>query len=89
MYSRNKLGGLDPTEKHLLERAKKADLVTLPKDVQGTNCFNCKYIENKDRDVGFCRHPKVQEKVTHRMCCALWDNSGIHRAFGKIDVKYT
>lgn len=88
MYTRNKLGGLDPTEKHLLERAKEADLITLPKNVEGTNCYNCKFISNKTKEKGFCRQPKVMQNVNERMCCALWDNDGVHRSFGKIDSKY-
>ena len=88
MMEKNKLGGIDPTDKHLLERAKKADLVTLPPSVKGTNCYNCKFIDNKRKEIGFCRHPKVLLNVTERMCCALWDNKFTYRAFGDKDKEY-
>lgn len=87
-YTRNKNGGLEPVENYLISRAKKADLVTLPKDVAGTNCFNCKFISNKMKDKGFCRHPQIQMLVNGKMCCALWDATGVIRPFKK-DVKYT
>lgn len=88
MYVRNKAGGIDPEEKHLIERAKEADLVTLPKNIEGTNCYNCMYITDKSKDAGFCNHPKVKMLVNGRMCCALYDNKGILRSFGKIASKY-
>lgn len=88
MYIRNKLGGLDPQEKHLQQRAKGADLITLPKDVSGTNCYNCMYVRDKTKDEGFCSHPKVKMLVDKRMCCSFWDNKGVQRSFGKIDSKY-
>lgn len=88
MYGRNKSGGIDPEEKHLIERAKHADLVTLPKDVKGTNCYNCMYVRDKRDDCGFCTHPKIKMLVDERMCCAFWDNKGVHRSFGKIDIKF-
>ena len=88
MYKINKLGGIDPTESYLIKKAKEADLVTLPVSVKGTNCYNCKYIRNVTQERGFCSHPKVQQNVNERMCCALWDAKGIYRVFGKIDSKY-
>ncbi len=59
-----------------LARAKKADLLTLPPGVEGTNCANCKF--QKD---GFCKHKEVQQAVTPRMCCAFWDAEGCVRAW--------
>lgn len=88
MYVRNKLGGIDPEDKHLIERSKQADLVTLPKDVKGTNCYNCMYITDKRKEAGYCKHPKVKMLVDEKMCCSYWDNKGVHRSFGKIDSKY-
>lgn len=88
MYTRNKQGGLDADENYLLERAKKADLVTLPENIEGTNCFNCKFITNKSTKSGFCNHPKIKMLVNGRMCCALWDNKNCYRGFGKKDDKY-
>lgn len=87
MFVRNKEGGLDPEDKYLLERAKKADLITLPKEVTGTNCYNCKFVSDKTKESGFCKHPQVKMLVNNRMCCSFWDNKGVHRPFKK-DAKY-
>ncbi len=59
-----------------LERAKKADLITLPSNIEGTNCGNCKFFDSKS---SMCKHPKVAQKVTTRMCCAYWDAEGVKR----------
>jgi len=88
MLRKNNQGGLLIYNKEDLERAKAADLVTLPEDVKGTNCYNCMYIFDKKDDIGFCKHPKVAQYVNERMCCALWDNRKIYRQFGEIDKKY-
>lgn len=80
----NQLGGVTNAEPGDMERAKKADLITLPPAIKGTNCFNCKYISDKDgleKGLGYCKHPKVKQYVTNRMCCALWDSSGSIRAW--------
>lgn len=61
-----------------LERAKAADLVTLPKNITGTNCGNCSYIKE-----GFCTHKKVQQPVSARLCCAYWDAEGTIRPWEK------
>lgn len=89
MLKENKLGGINELDKPALERAKKADLVTLPNDVEGTNCYNCKWISKyKEEYKRMCTHPYVRQYVNERMCCAFWDNSGCYRAFGKMDKKY-
>jgi hypothetical protein len=63
-----------PTGSTELERAKNADLVTLPDDVRGTNCGNCRFFDDD-----YCTHEKVDQPVTPRECCALWDNLGAKR----------
>ena len=72
----NKQGGFNFARYDEIRKAKKADLLTLPLGVKGTNCFNCKFIVNgvgEDEDrVGFCSNPWVRVMVTNRMCCALW-----------------
>lgn len=60
-----------------LERARRADLVTLPEGTEGTNCGNCKFVE----DGGYCGNPKVDQPVNDHMCCALWDADGTQRAW--------
>ena len=73
-------GGLDQKDQEEMARAKKADLITLPKDIEGTNCFNCKFVDKKK---GFCNHKEVMQNVTARMCCALWDANGVYRPWQK------
>lgn len=64
-------GGL---ERASILKAAKADLITLPKGVEGTNCGNCKYFAK-----GMCRHPQVGMPVNDRMCCVFWDADGVYR----------
>lgn len=81
MLEINSLGGLVDTHKDTLARAKAVDLVTLPISVKGTNCYNCKFIDNKTKSKGYCIHPEVKQYVNERMCCALWDAKGTYRAW--------
>lgn len=65
-----------------LERAKNADLITLPKGIQGTNCSNCKFVEKDTCEPGlYCTHKKVRQHVAKDMCCAFWDAKGAKRAW--------
>lgn len=64
-------GGL---ERASILRAAKADLITLPDGVKGTNCANCKYYGK-----GMCQHPQVNMPVNERMCCVFWDAAGVYR----------
>ena len=79
----NKNWGIDYVEKEDLKRAEKADLITLPKEVKGTNCSNCKFVQivNAKLGVGFCTNEAIQLSVTKRMCCALWDAEGVIRSW--------
>jgi hypothetical protein len=75
-------------EQMQLERAKEADLITLPENVEGTNCGNCKFFSGHGNNfgTGMCIHPRVSQKVTARDCCALWDAPGTKRKWEeKID----
>lgn len=82
MLEPNDLGGINETDKPALERAKKADLVTLPEDVEGTNCYNCKWISSyKNDEKGMCTEPHVRQYVNQRMCCILWSGKGEYRPF--------
>lgn len=78
----NSQGGFDPQPKEV-NVFKKADLITLPEGVEGTNCFNCMYIRNKKEDIGFCGNLDVKQWVNNRMCCKWWDNKGVKRDWGK------
>lgn len=67
--------------------AKEVDLITLPKNVQGTNCGNCSFARPLDKSTGRyqCINPKINLMVTDRMCCALWDNKGAIRQWQKFE----
>lgn len=70
------------------ERALKADLVILPKNVPGTNCGNCRFVQKDTCEPGlFCTHPKVKMHVTAKMCCKFWDAEGTDRSLQKGNPK--
>ena len=83
--------GLVPRTKTAARRAAKADLGTLPVGMSGTNCANCEYATRKqvikeggaDVIVAFCAHTRVEQYVTHRMCCAFWSAPGFLRVGDK------
>lgn len=82
MLNENDQGGVNETDRPALARAKKVDLVTLPEDIKGTNCYNCKWIsKHKDKDKAMCTHSEVRQYVNGRMCCILWSNEGEYRPF--------
>lgn len=69
-------GGEVPTDDDV---ARKFDLITLPKGVQGTNCGNCSFVR-KDKEGHFCDNKRMNKvRVNDRMCCSLWDSSGTLR----------
>lgn len=80
----NENGGYDYTGK-ALETARSVDLITLPKDIKGTNCAvgNCKYAKTDAQSVIQCIHPKILLPVTDRMSCGWWDNDQVERPWGK------
>lgn len=78
----NEEGGITPYTPEQVEKYRQVDLITLPQMVPGTNCGNCTYFkEQKTGEFALCKHPKVLEPVTERMCCALWDNRGVKRSW--------
>lgn len=79
---KNDLGGVNNSDPDAIKRAKDADLVTLPKEVKGTNCYNCQWISSDKKPYGkMCKNPKVKQFVNERMCCALWANKGMYTPF--------
>jgi hypothetical protein len=79
----NSQGGFDPISNEI-PVFKKADLITLPENVEGTNCFNCEYVKKmKDGKTGFCENEAVKQWVNERMCCAYWDNHDVKRLWKK------
>jgi hypothetical protein len=74
-------GGIVPTN---IAKAQKADLITLPLLVEGTNCGNCRFFKmEKGKDYADCIHPKVEQHVNKRMCCKYWDNKDVKRPWVK------
>lgn len=74
----NDRGGYDYSGEGL-NRAREADLITLPPGIEGTNCSagNCMY-----RKEGMCIHPKINLPVTDHMSCSWWDNTEVIREWG-------
>ncbi len=64
----NEQGGIDPKSDENMEKAKTADLITLP----GSS-------KNEVETKRFCNNEKIEMFVTARMCCAYWDNEGVRR----------
>lgn len=77
--------GIDYDSSSDLGRAENADLITLPKKVEGTNCGNCKFFDPIDgkTGLGYCRHEKVKLPVTKTMCCKFWDAEDAKRSWKK------
>lgn len=68
-------------EEPALERAKKADLVTFGRSIDGTRCANCMYVARRD-NADHCDHPKVMQELkdgAEHMCCKFWDRPGTKR----------
>lgn len=61
-------GGIDPKDDSEMDRAERADLITLP---GGTG--------DDAKSKRMCMHPEVRMYVTERMCCAYWDNEDVKR----------
>lgn len=80
---KNSEGGMEDHEPGALKRAKSADLITFPKGIAGTNCFNCSFISNRGKHLGYCTQPDVRQYVNGRMCCNLWHEKGVLRAWEK------
>lgn len=67
----NRLHGLNYEIPSDQAKAQRADLITLPANIPGTNCGNCMFFNPAN---GFCRHGSVQLTVNERMCCKFWKN---------------
>lgn len=80
---KNSLGGLDPHNEKEKKIHKHADLITLPKEIQGTNCGNCQYIKDVKEGVGYCNHPDLKCFVSDRMCCKYWSHHDVKRLWEK------
>jgi hypothetical protein len=68
----NVQGGIDPKTQEEMQKAKKADLITLPGGSKA-DALNKK----------FCYNDEIKMFVTLRMCCGYWDNAGVKRPWKK------
>jgi hypothetical protein len=68
-------GGVLPTDP---ERARRVDLISMPRGVSGTTCSNCMHVRKSDQGA-YCTHPEVDMPVNERMCCIRWDMPGVIR----------
>ncbi len=68
----NKQGGIDPITQENLQKAKRADLITLPGET-----------ELKVEAKRFCYNVNIEMFVTERMVCSYWDNKGVKRPWDK------
>lgn len=64
----NDEGGIDPVNPEEMERAKSADLITLPGGSKADATSK-----------KLCCNEEIDMNVTVRMCCANWDNVGVKR----------
>jgi hypothetical protein len=60
-----------------IERARNAELITLPNDVRGKNCHSCVFMGSN----GMCEHPEVRLAVNARQGCKYWTAPGIYKAW--------
>jgi hypothetical protein len=76
--------GRDDSEEARLQRAKDADLVKLPDDIEGTSCSNCMYM---DSDNDYCTNEDVDQPVDPHECCQYWDNPKAKRKWRHRDAE--
>lgn len=80
LFSLNRNGGMDYASEFDRDRARAADLITLPREINGTNCGNCLY-SVKSKSGMECDNPKLHGiAITSRQCCAYWDHQGSIRS---------
>lgn len=68
-----------PYDSSRRERARNVDLVILPNTIEGTNCGNCKFMDDNS---DYCLPAHVDQPVKKNWCCALWDAFGVKRVGG-------
>ncbi len=68
----NDEGGIDPKTQEEMQKAKEADLITLPGGSKSDATSK-----------KMCYNEKIKMYVTERMCCAYWDNKAVKRPWKK------
>jgi hypothetical protein len=79
-FPKNKDGGYTYSGE-ALKIAEKFDLITLPKNIEGTNCANCSWY-TPYKDGGFCFRSNILLPVTAKMSCAYWNSLSVKRDWG-------
>jgi hypothetical protein len=79
-FPKNKDGGYTYSGE-ALKIAEKFDLITLPKNIEGTNCANCSWY-TPYKDGGFCFRSNIQLPVNARMSCTFWNSLSVERDWG-------
>lgn len=67
---------LTPTQK---ERAKKVELVVLPKSISGKSCGTCQYAKKHGESGLYCTNNSVHMNVKSNWGCKLWDAKGVKK----------
>ena len=70
------LGGITPLEPKQISRAKDVNLITLPKNIKASACYNCKY----SSDMGWCKNSGVAQPIEKDYLCHYWDHPGTIRS---------
>ncbi len=68
----NDQGGIDPKTVEDMQKAEKADLITLPG-----------WSKQDAATKRLCYNEKIKMYVTTRMCCRYWDNKEVRRPWKK------
>jgi uncharacterized protein (TIGR02996 family) len=80
---------LTPAQK---DRAKKVELVVLPKSISGKSCGSCKYGRHHKADKSggnlYCFNNQVHMNVKTNWGCKLWDHKGVKRLSRKV-IRYS
>lgn len=75
----NRQGGIVPSNNAERQRARRTDLGTLPKSISGATCASCEYMEVLEDGTHWCINTNVDQVVSKRMVCSLWDAKGFLR----------
>lgn len=76
--------GIPPHDREEHKKYAHADLITLPPDVEGTNCGNCRFAQESEKvnSGHVCTHPDLTNiEINPRMCCKYWDHAAVKRTW--------
>ena len=73
----NEFGGVIPSTRRQLERAKHAGLGTIRPDVGCRNCSNCVFYIDPDKNISYCNNKDINMDVSWNQGCRYWKNDEI------------